>query len=253
MGEIAIRAENISKFYPLTHGRSPDLRELIAAKFRFGSSDSHFKEDEFWALKSISFELGYGEVVFLSGHNGAGKTTLLRVLSGITDPTEGRVASYGRMSSLLEVGAGFHGQLTGRENVYVHGAVLGMKKCEISRQFDAIVSYAGLDQFIDTPIKRWSRGMCVRLAFSVAAHSNSDIFLIDDVLDAADASFRNGCLKKIVCSAALGRLIVLVSHDQEFAREISTRVLHFEHGELVSDRKSRPVLLRSRLGPVASV
>jgi lipopolysaccharide transport system ATP-binding protein len=255
MSEIAIRAENLGKSYPLKRGRSTDLREMLNARLRFQPSAAEiaFNEGQFWALKHLSFELKHGEVVSLTGHNGAGKTTLLRILSGVTDPTEGRVDIHGRTSSLLEIGAGFHSQLTGRENVYVHAAVLGMRKWEIDRQFDAIVDYAGLDSFIDSPIKRWSRGMCVRLAFSIAAHVSSDILLVDDLFDAVDADFRNRCLEKIVHSAVCGRLVIFVSHDESFVEETSTRVLHFERGQLVSDRRNSAVRLPGPLGTVASV
>jgi lipopolysaccharide transport system ATP-binding protein len=191
---------------------------------------------EFWALKHVSFELRQGEIVALLGHNGAGKTTLLRILSRITEPTEGHAEIRGRVVPLLDVGAGFHSQLTGRENVYVHGAVLGMEKAEILRKFDEIVAFAEVENFLDMPIKRWSRGMCVRLAFSVAAHLDANVLLVDELLDGADSDFRQKCLERIVGGAVReGRTVVFVSHDLAYARQLCTREILFVGGQIVSD------------------
>jgi lipopolysaccharide transport system ATP-binding protein len=186
--------------------------------------------------------LGAKEIVALLGHNGAGKTTLLRILSRITEPTEGYAEIRGRIVPLLEVGAGFHSQLSGRENVYVHGAVLGMKKDEIRRKFDEIVSFAEVEDFLNMPIKRWSRGMCVRLVFSVAAHLDADVLLVDELLDGADSEFRQKCLERIVGGAVReGRTVVFVSHDLAYARQLCTREILFVGGQIVSDSRGRAI------------
>jgi len=244
MSNIAIRAESLGKRYRLKQYRGRmDLREtltlactrLFAPRLAITMADNPRKR-EHWALRHASFEVRRGEVVALLGHNGAGKTTLLRILSRITEPTEGYAEIRGRVVPLLDVGAGFHSQLTGSENVYVHGAILGMKKAEIRRKFDQIVTFAGVESFLSMPIKRWSRGMCVRLAFAVAAHIDADVLLVDELLDVADAQFRQKCLERIVSGAVReGRTVMFVSHDLGYARQLCTREMLFVGGRIVSD------------------
>ena len=189
----------------------------------------------FWALKDISFRVGVGEVIGIVGPNGAGKSTLLKVLSRITPPTEGWVDLTGRVSSLLEVGTGFHPELTGRENIFLNGAILGMFRVEILRKFDAIVAFAELQQFIDTPVKHYSSGMYVRLAFSVAAHLEPEILIVDEVLSVGDLRFRNRCLGRMQDLRNEGRTVLFVSHDLTSVRQLCTRALMLQGGRVVDD------------------
>ena len=193
------------------------------------------RSTEFWALKDISFNVGVGEVIGIVGPNGAGKSTLLKVLSRITPPTEGHVDLHGRVSSLLEVGTGFHPELTGRENVFLNGAILGMFRAEILRKFDAIVAFAELEQFIDTPVKHYSSGMYVRLAFSVAAHLEPEILIVDEVLSVGDLHFRNRCLGRMQEIRDEGRTVLFVSHDLTSVRQLCTRALMLNGGRVVDD------------------
>jgi lipopolysaccharide transport system ATP-binding protein len=188
-----------------------------------------------WALRDVTFDVPHGAVVGVMGSNGSGKTTLLRILSRITCPTEGRAEITGRLGTVLDMGAGFHGELSGRENVFLNGAVLGMRKTEIARNFDAIVAFAELERFLETPLKRYSTGMCVRLAFAIAAHTESDILLVDEVLSVADHSFQTKCLNKILDAAHEGRTVILVSHDLDFIRQFCTRGIVLERGRVVCD------------------
>ena len=206
MGEIAVRVDGLSKQYKIggrqsTYGTLRDeLVSGLKSMFRVNGSrkpDSAPESDTFWALKDVSFQVNEGEVLGIIGRNGAGKSTLLKMLSRITEPTCGRIEINGRVSSLLEVGTGFHGELTGRENVYLNGTILGMKRAEITRKFDEIVDFAGVEQFIDTPVKRYSSGMYLRLAFSVAAHLEPDILIVDEVLAVGDVAFQKKCLGKM--------------------------------------------------------
>jgi lipopolysaccharide transport system ATP-binding protein len=190
---------------------------------------------QFWALKDVSFRVGVGEVIGIVGPNGAGKSTLLKVLSRITPPTEGHADLNGRVSSLLEVGTGFHLELTGRENVFLNGAILGMFRAEILRKFDAIVAFAELEQFIDTPVKHYSSGMFVRLAFSVAAHLEPEILIVDEVLSVGDLHFRNRCLGRMQDLRSEGRTVLFVSHDLTSVRQLCTRALMLNRGHLVDD------------------
>ena len=189
----------------------------------------------FWALKDISFRVGVGEVIGIVGPNGAGKSTLLKVLSRITPPTEGYVDLTGRVSSLLEVGTGFHPELTGRENIFLNGAILGMFRAEILRKFDAIVAFAELERFIDTPVKHYSSGMYVRLAFSVAAHLEPEILIVDEVLSVGDLHFRNKCLGRMQDLRGEGRTVLFVSHDLTSVRQLCTRALMLNGGRVVDD------------------
>jgi homopolymeric O-antigen transport system ATP-binding protein len=193
------------------------------------------KEETFWALKDVSLEVHEGEVLGLIGRNGAGKTTLLKILSRITKPTTGWAEIHGRVGSLLEVGTGFHPELTGRENTFLSGAILGMSKKEIARKFDEIVAFAELEKFIDTPVKHYSSGMYVRLAFAVAAHLEPEILLVDEVLAVGDITFQKKCLGKMGDVARAGRTVVLVSHNMAAINALSTRVVMMEEGAIVFD------------------
>src|SRR6267143_4492168 len=202
MSEIAVRVENLSKQYRIGIAKSRHdtlrdrLAESVTSWFRH-NGQPHSSEDTIWALKDVSFEVKQGEVIGIIGGNGAGKSTLLKILSRITEPTGGSARIHGRVGSLLEVGIGFHHELTGRENIYLSGAILGMKKAEIDVKFDEIVAFAEVEQFIDTPVKRYSSGMYLRLAFAVAAHLEPEILIVDEVLAVGDAEFQQKCLGKM--------------------------------------------------------
>ena len=220
MSDIAIRAEGLSKRYRLgKRERYRTLRDTLtdalAAPFRrFRSREASDEIDEtFWALKDVSFEVKHGEVIGIIGRNGAGKSTLLKILSRITEPTEGQAQIHGRIASLLEVGTGFHPELTGRDNIYLNGAILGMKKAEIRRKFDEIVAFAEVEKFIDTPVKHYSSGMYVRLAFAVAAHLEPEILVVDEVLAVGDSAFQKKCIGKMGDVAKMGKTVLLVSHS----------------------------------------
>jgi lipopolysaccharide transport system ATP-binding protein len=240
MNRTAIRAESLSKRYAL--GGEVDLdqtfRELLTGVFtqplrRLQKlQGKSAQQDDFWALKEISFEVNEGEVVGIVGSNGAGKSTLLKILSRITAPTEGTVCYKGRIASLLEVGTGFHPELSGRENIYVNGAILGMTKADIRARFDEIVEFSGVGQFVDTPVKRYSSGMYVRLAFAVAAHLEPDIFLIDEVLAVGDAEFQNRCIAKLRDVGEQGRTVVFVSHNMNAIRSLCTRAICIDKGKI---------------------
>lgn len=242
-----IRIEHLSKKYVLRHEQRPEyvaLRDVIAAgakrlmrslKHPLGGFDSDDPEhEEFWALDDVSLDIMPGERVGIIGRNGAGKSTLLKVLSRITEPTKGRVLLEGRLASLLEVGTGFHPELTGRENIFLNGAILGMSKVEIQRKFDAIVDFAEVEKFLDTPVKRYSSGMYVRLAFSVAAHLESDILIVDEVLAVGDAGFQKKCIGKMESVANDGRTILFVSHNMGAISELCTRAALMHKGKLIA-------------------
>ncbi|MBC8106772.1 MAG: ATP-binding cassette domain-containing protein [Anaerolineae bacterium] len=211
--DIAISVRGVGKSYTIRHNlpRHTTLGEAIVDRirqpFRRGTSET------FWALKDVSFDVKKGEVVGIIGRNGAGKSTLLKILSRITEPTTGQIDLYGRVGSLLEVGTGFHQELTGRENIFLNGAILGMSRAEIKKEFDAIVDFSGVEQFLDTPVKRYSSGMYVRLAFAVAAHLRSEILVVDEVLAVGDAEFQKKCLGKLKEVSTDGRTVLLVSHN----------------------------------------
>src|SRR5579883_1153607 len=228
----AIRVQELSKRYRLGRKEGAGfqtLRDTIADSFcgmwnglrhRFrdsgnASDKASEKNDAFWALKDVSFEVRAGEVVGIVGRNGAGKSTLLKILSRITEPTAGRIVLRGRVASLLEVGTGFHPDLTGRENIYLNGAILGMRRAEIRAKFDEIVAFASVEEFLDTPVKRYSSGMYVRLAFAVAAHLEPEILIVDEVLAVGDAAFQKKCLGKMGSFAQSGRTVLFVSHNME--------------------------------------
>ncbi|HEY4954943.1 MAG TPA: ABC transporter ATP-binding protein [Gemmatimonadaceae bacterium] len=242
MNETAIRVEGISKSYQIARALSRQpyrtLQEEVVAlprtlwKRALGRSEPL---ETFWALTDVSFEVREGEVVGIIGRNGAGKSTLLKILSRITEPTRGRADIYGRVGALLEVGTGFHPELTGRENIFLSGAILGMRRNEIARRFDEIVSFAEVEQFIDTPTKRYSSGMYTRLAFAVAAHLEPEILLVDEVLAVGDSAFQKKCLGKMEDVAGQGRTVFFVSHNTQAVRQLCGRCILLEHGRVISD------------------
>jgi len=219
MSNLAVRVENLSKQYSIGRGKNlhDTLRDELMSGLRslFGANGSrnHSQASRIWALKDISFEVKTGDVVGIIGRNGAGKSTILKILSRITVPTKGKAEIYGRVGSLLEVGTGFHAELSGRENVYLNGAILGMTRREIDRRFDEIVAFAEIEKFIDTPVKHYSSGMYMRLAFAVAAHLEPEILIVDEVLAVGDAAFQKKCLAKMSDVANEGRTILFVSHN----------------------------------------
>jgi lipopolysaccharide transport system ATP-binding protein len=210
------------------------LRERIfeTAKAAFRKRDAAPAREPFWALKDVSFSIGHAEVVGLVGKNGAGKSTLLKILSRITEPTEGRIDLFGRVSSLLEVGIGFHPELSGRDNVYLNGAILGMSRNEIRRKFDEIVEFAEIAKFLDTPVKRYSSGMYVRLAFAVAAHLEPDILIVDEVLAVGDSAFQQKCLGKMRDIRSEGRTVIVVSHNMATVSSLCQKVIWLANGQV---------------------
>ena len=233
-GEVLIRAENVSKKFCRNLKRSLWYGMTDIARSMFGmNGNGALRKDEFWAVKDVSFEVRRGECLGLIGHNGAGKSTLLKILSRITAPTMGRVEVEGRVGSLLEVGTGFHGELTGRENIFLNGSILGMDRAYILRRFDEIVEFAGVRKFIDTPVKRYSSGMGVRLAFSVAAHLEPEILLVDEVLAVGDAEFQKKCLGKMgEVSKGEGRTVLFVSHNMVAIKSLCSTGLYLQNGTL---------------------
>jgi lipopolysaccharide transport system ATP-binding protein len=237
MGDRVIQAAGIGKRYALGVRRGYEtLRESIVRSAR-GRLKRRTREasSTFWALRDVSFEVRRGEAVAIIGRNGAGKSTLLKVLSRITAPTEGKVLIRGRVGSLLEVGTGFHPELTGRENVFLNGAVLGMRRAEVTRRFDEIVAYSEVEKFIDTPVKHYSSGMYMRLAFSVAAHLEPDVLVIDEVLAVGDAEFQKKCMGKMSDVARSGRTVLFVSHNMSAVRSLCDRGILLDEGKIVHD------------------
>jgi lipopolysaccharide transport system ATP-binding protein len=255
MGDLAIRVQGLGKQYRIGRLREPykSLRDVIsrAAFGPFRAVRSRLSRGErrgtagdsaFWALRDVSFEVKQGEVLGVIGRNGAGKSTLLKILSRITDPTEGSAELRGRIGSLLEVGTGFHPELTGRENVYLSGSILGMKKTEIDRKFDEIVAFAEVERFIDTMVKRYSSGMYLRLAFAVAAHLDPEILLVDEVLAVGDAGFQNKCLGRMGTVAQAGRTVLFVSHNMGTITRLCPRALWLDEGRLRQDGPAAEVV-----------
>ena len=236
MGAPIILAEGIGKEYQLGGPvkQTNSIREALATTFR-NPLRKREPAPSFWALDDVSFQVQPGEVLGLIGRNGAGKSTLLKVLSRITEPTRGRIELRGRAASLLEVGTGFHPELTGRENVYLNGTILGMRKKEVDRKFDEIVAFAEVEKFIDTPVKRYSSGMYVRLAFAVAAHLEPEILVVDEVLAVGDAEFQKKCLGKMGDVAREGRTVLFVSHNMAAMRALCTRALYLQKGKVSYD------------------
>lgn len=235
MGQIAISAEGLSKRYTIGAASDSDLlTERLAGLFRLRKARRD-PDTTLWAVRDVSFEVKHGEVLGIIGRNGAGKSTLLKILTRITEPTRGHAEIHGRLASLLEVGTGFHYELTGRENIYLNAAILGMRKREIDRRFDEIVEFAGVARFIDTAVKHYSTGMSVRLAFSVAAHLEPEILIVDEVLAVGDADFQKKCLGKMGSAARSGRTVLLVSHNMSAITSLCTRVLLMKDGAVVHD------------------
>jgi lipopolysaccharide transport system ATP-binding protein len=254
VSDTAIRVENLGKLYRIGQfvgygSIRESLTNALAAPFRRIRRTGSHKKDKaeennyIWALKDVSFEVKQGEVVGVIGRNGAGKTTLLRVLTRITDPTEGSAEIFGRVGSLLEIGTGFHPELTGRENIYMNGAILGMKKSEIERRFAEIVDFSGVERFIDTPLKRYSSGMQVRLAFSVAAHLEPEILLVDEVLAVGDVAFQKKCLGKMEDVSRKGRTVLFVSHNMQAIRTLCPRSILLNDGHVVMDGPTHDTIL----------
>lgn len=263
MGDIAIRVEEISKRYRIgKREQYQTLRDTLSSAFtapfrkagmllQGGGDDAAALERTIWALKEISFDINQGEVVGIIGGNGAGKSTLLKILSRITEPTDGFAEIHGRVASLLEVGTGFHPELTGRENIYLNGAILGMKRVEIERKFDEIVAFSEVETFIDTPVKHYSSGMYLKLAFSVAAHLEPEILMVDEVLAVGDVKFQQKCLGKMGSVAKEGRTIIFVSHNMGAIAQLCERVILLEKGQLKRIGLAREVVadyLSSSLG-----
>ena len=261
MSDPVIRVEGLSKRYLLRHQqpeRYTALRDVIARRFRSlgrgvrarggamggGASLPAPAREDFWALRDVSFEIRRGERVGIIGRNGAGKSTLLKILSRITEPTTGRIELEGRVASLLEVGTGFHPELTGRENIFLNGAILGMGRAEIRRKFDEIVAFAEVEKFLDTPVKRYSSGMFVRLAFAVAAHLEPEILAVDEVLAVGDADFQKKCIGKMEGVAAEGRTVLFVSHVMPTILRLCDRSILLDGGSVVSDGCSADVVER---------
>jgi lipopolysaccharide transport system ATP-binding protein len=238
----AIVVDGLSKQYMIGSGPSETmLRERLAAVFR-NPFRPRPEPRSIWALRDVSFKVGEGEVVGIIGRNGAGKSTLLKILSKITHPTRGRVRTRGHVASLLEVGTGFHEELTGRENIYLNGSILGMKKRDVDARLDEIIAFAGVDQFIDTPIKRYSSGMRLRLGFSVAAHLDPDILIIDEVLAVGDAGFQRKCLNRVGELRSGGRTVLFVSHNLAAVENLCTRGIWIDQGKLTMDAPAREVI-----------
>lgn len=255
MSSAIISVENLGKQYRINHQgegrRYVALRDVIMDRVKglFGGRkpDDVGRDtvEDFWALRGLSFEVQPGEVVGIIGRNGAGKSTLLKVLSQITQPTEGRVRLRGRVASLLEVGTGFHPELTGRENIFLNGAILGMTRAEVRKKFDEIVAFAEVEKFLDTPVKRYSSGMYVRLAFAVAAHMEPEILIIDEVLAVGDAQFQKKCLGKMQNVATQeGRTVLFVSHNLQTVRQMCQRVLLLQQGQLVASGDPHATIAR---------
>ncbi len=263
MNDIAIKVENLGKHYRIgaQQAQYKTLRETLMSSLarpirqlrsRFEQRDARSFDklrvescnDIIWALRDVSFEVPRGEVIGVIGRNGAGKSTLLKVLSHITEPSEGKVQVRGRVGSLLEIGAGFHAELTGRENIYLNGAILGMKKAEIARKFDEIVAFSEIEKFLDTPVKRYSSGMYIRLAFSVAAHMESEILLVDEVLAVGDAGFQKKCLGKMGNVAQEGRTVLVVSHNMAIIQKLCEKSLLLNSGRILAYDETPPVVTK---------
>lgn len=256
MSDVAIRVDGLGKRYRIGElQKYKALRDTLAGVLtapvraagsllagNLFSQNGHGRDNYIWALKNVSFEIKQGEVVGVIGRNGAGKSTLLKILSRITEPTEGYAHLRGRVGSLLEVGTGFHPELTGRENVYLNGSILGMRRNEIDNKFDEIVAFAEIDRFIDTQVKLYSSGMYVRLAFSVAAHLETEILLVDEVLAVGDFEFQKKCLGKMDQAANGGRTVLFISHNMAAVQQLCTRTILIRNGQIYSDGESTTVI-----------
>ena len=247
MSDVAIRVEHLSKQYKIGGQQAAyttfreSLVQAANVPLRWLKGERGSGQNTFWALNDISFEVKHGEAVGIIGRNGAGKSTLLKILSHITSPTRGRVDLYGRVGSLLEVGTGFHPELSGRENIFLNGAILGMSRFEITRKFDEIVDFSGVEKFLDTPVKHYSSGMYVRLAFAVAAHLEPEILVVDEVLAVGDAEFQKKCLGKMGAVAHEGRTVLFVSHNMGAVKSLCQKGIFLTHGTIQA------------VGPISSV
>jgi len=245
-----IVAENISKKYIIDHqrkGGSPSIRDIVNETVdkvfsRKGKNSDFAEKEEFWALKDVNFSIDQGDRIGIVGHNGAGKSTLLKILSRITEPSTGQIKIEGRIASLLEVGTGFHPELTGRENIFLNGAILGMAKNEIKQSFDAIVDFAGVEKFLDTPVKRYSSGMYVRLGFAIAAHLNPEILIVDEVLAVGDTEFQKKCLGKMRDVSESGRTLIFVSHNLTAIQALCNKSFYFEKGRLIDQGETTHIV-----------
>lgn len=239
---LALTARGLSKAYTIAHRASQPttLGEAFANWLR--NPFERTQKETFWSLKNISFDIHSGEIVGIIGRNGAGKSTLLKILSSIVVPTTGEIRLYGSVGSLLEVGTGFHPELTGRENIYLNGALLGMPRREINKQFDAIVEFAEVRDFLDTPVKRYSSGMYVRLAFAIAVQLNTDILIVDEVLAVGDKVFQKRCMAKMNEAAHSGRTVLFVSHNMGTIQNLCERVIWIAEGRIVADGEPKTVI-----------
>ena len=262
MSDIVTRVENLSKKYIIGHqkqGLQTSLRDVIsdgAKSFWQGlTGDRKANQDvseEFWALNDVNFEIKQGDRVGIIGRNGAGKSTLLKILSRITEPTSGRVSIKGRVSSLLEVGTGFHPELTGRENIFLNGAILGMDRSEIKKKFDEIVAFAEVEKFLDTPVKHYSSGMYVRLAFAVAAHLEPEILIVDEVLAVGDAQFQKKCLGKMKDVSGEGRTVIFVSHSMPTITSLCSNVILLDKGQIIKRGNASEVIMQYYTSGISS-
>ena len=239
MSLVDLKFDRVSKRYLLSREMEPDATQHVLMR---KLSRIRRRSEEFWAVRDVSFEVERGEALGIIGHNGAGKSTILKLLANITSPTKGEITIQGRLSALIEVGSGFHPELTGRENIYLNGSILGMRRREITTKFDSIVDFAGVSQFIDTPVKRYSSGMYVRLGFSIAAHLDPDILLLDEVLAVGDAAFQAKCIRRISELKANGTTIVFISHDLGAVERLCDRALLLQHGEIAASGATRDVV-----------
>ncbi len=239
---IAISVQGLAKSYTIRHNAPDHVTLAEAALARLKNPFRRPTRETFWALNDISFDVQEGDVVGVIGRNGAGKSTLLKILSRITEPTRGQIDLFGRVGSLLEVGTGFHPELTGRENIFLNGAILGMRKSEIRKQFDAIVDFAGVEKFLDTPVKRYSSGMYVRLAFAVAAHLSSEILIVDEVLSVGDSEFQNKCLGKMQDVSKSGRTVLFVSHNMASVAGLCNKAIFLERGNVAGSGPVRTAI-----------
>src|SRR4051794_34995195 len=245
--DLAISARGLGKSYAIAHNaaRPLDFREAIVERFRHPLGHGRREVETFWALKDVDFEIKKGGVVGVLGRNGAGKSTLLKILSRITAPTTGTIDLYGRVASLLEVGTGFHQELTGRENIYLNGSILGMSRREIRRKFDEIIDFSGVEKFLDTPVKRYSSGMYVRLAFAVAATLDPEILVVDEVLAVGDAQFQRKCIGKMQEVATdSGRTVLLVSHNMASISTLANRSILLDQGQVLAHGPTEEVIDR---------
>jgi lipopolysaccharide transport system ATP-binding protein len=255
MNNVAVRVDNLGKRYRIGrrsrfHGMHELLEDIVKAPVRMlmrasqgQAAGTTFERDlHIWALQDVSLEVARGEIVGLIGKNGAGKSVLLKILARITKPTKGRAQLLGRIGSMLEVGTGFHPELSGRENIYLNGTILGMKKAEINRKFDEIIAFSEVEKFLDMPVKRYSSGMKVRLAFAVAAHLDAEILLLDEVLAVGDESFHEKCVRKLGEVVKEGRAVLFVSHDMATIESLCRRTIFLRDGRVYLDGETREVV-----------